>query len=294
MSRQVWRSKTIDIIVKIAEMQTWAQSQREKKHKIAFVPTMGYFHEGHLTLMRTGRQLGDKLVVSLFVNPTQFGPNEDFETYPRDTESDLALARETGVDVLFMPETPALYPDGYQTYVNLDHLPKHLCGLSRPTFFRGVATVVTKLFNIVKPHVAVFGKKDYQQLAVIRRMVKDLNLDIEIIGAETVREADGLAMSSRNAYLTPAQRIPALSLFQALTQAKASVAKGEQDAAHIIATAKAAISSHPDTDIDYIKICDPDTLNDIKHITKPVIMALAVFVGQTRLIDNMRLVPPES
>jgi pantoate--beta-alanine ligase len=275
-------------------MQTRADTQRLKKRKIALVPTMGYFHEGHLTLMRKGRQLGDELVVSLFVNPTQFGPDEDFETYPRDTDRDLELARKAGVDVLFMPETPFLYPDGFQTFVNLNDLPQHLCGLSRPNFFQGVATVVTKLFNIVKPHVAIFGEKDYQQLAVIRRMVKDLNLDIDIIGAETVREPDGLAMSSRNAYLAPAQRTPAISLFLALTKAKEHVAKGETDAGRVIAAATETISSHPDTVIDYITICDPNTLQDKKTIKSPVIMALAVKVGQTRLIDNMRLMPPET
>lgn len=275
-------------------MQAWAEAQRLKKRKIAFVPTMGYFHQGHLTLMAKGRQLGDELVVSLFVNPTQFGPGEDFETYPRDTKKDLKLAQEAGADVLFMPEAPTLYPDGFQTFVNLNDLPQHLCGLSRPRFLQGVATVVTKLFNIVKPHVAIFGKKDYQQLAVIRRMVKDLNLDIDIIGAETIREPDGLAMSSRNAYLTPDQRTPATSLFLALTKAKERVATGEKDAGRVIAAATEAISSHPGTAIDYITICDPDTLEDKKYIEQPVIMAIAVKVGQTRLIDNMCLMPPET
>jgi pantoate--beta-alanine ligase len=247
---------------------------------------MGFLHEGHMTLLREGRKRADALVLSIFVNPAQFGPNEDFETYPRNLDGDLDMAQKEGVDAVFTPTARDLYGENFQTYVNLEKLPHHLCGLSRPVFFRGVATVVSKLFNIVKPHVALFGEKDFQQLAVIRQMVKDLNFDINIIGVPTVREADGLAMSSRNAYLSHAQRPSALSLSKSLENARAAVKKGESDAAKIIADATSLILSYPETEIDYIRICDPDTLEDLTRITGPALMALAVKVGATRLIDN--------
>jgi len=255
------------------------------------VPTMGFFHEGHLSLMRKGREFGDDLVISIFVNPAQFGPQEDFESYPRDLERDLQLARKIGVDAVFTPDGLELYPEGFQTYIELEKLPNHLCGLSRPVFFKGVATVVAKLFNIVKPHVAIFGEKDYQQLTVIRRMVRDLNFDIKIIGGPTVREPDGLAMSSRNNYLTPKQRTSALTLYKSLVKAKDLLKNGVKDAGEIIQAATKLITSHPETGIDYISICDPESLDDIKTIEKPALMALAVNVGKTRLIDNMILYP---
>lgn len=254
---------------------------------------MGFLHEGHLTLLREGRKLGDELVLSIFVNPTQFGPSEDFETYPRDMERDLELAEKEGVNTVFTPTPEELYGENFQTYVNLENLPHHLCGLSRPAFFRGVATVVSKLFNIVKPHAAIFGQKDFQQLAVIRQMVKDLNFDIEIIGVPTVREPDGLAMSSRNAYLSKEERPVALSLYQSLQKAKTDIQSGQTDANRILADASGLIESHEGTAIDYIKICDPETLDDIKVITGPVLMALAVNVGQTRLIDNVVIDPEQ-
>jgi len=273
-------------------MQGYSDRVRHSGRMISFVPTMGFLHEGHLSLFRIGRQHGDILAASIFVNPAQFGPTEDFDEYPRNLERDLSLLEKEGVDVVFTPTEAELYPDGYQTYVNLTQLPEHLCGLSRPVFFRGVATVVTKLFCIVKPHVAIFGEKDFQQILVIRRMAADLNMDIEILGGPIVRESDGLAMSSRNSYLDSDQRQPALSLYRALETAKDRVESGETDAAKVIREAKKSIGSYTETDIDYVTICDPNTLDDIAQIKGPALMALAVKVGQTRLIDNMMLTPP--
>ena len=231
------------------------------------------------------------MVVSIFVNPTQFGPSEDLETYPKDLKRDLDLLQKEGVNAVFIPDADEIYGENYQTYVELEKLPNHLCGLSRPVFFKGVATVVTKLFNIVKPHVTIFGQKDFQQLTVIRQMVRDLNFDIEVVGAPTVRESGGLAMSSRNTYLTPDQRISALSLNKSLQKAQTLVENGLKDADKIIDTAAELIRSHPETEIDYITICDPETLDDMKTIDKPALMALAVKIGKARLIDNMILKP---
>ncbi len=239
--------------------------------------------------MREGRRHGDILVISIFVNPAQFAPNEDFDAYPRDFERDLDLARENGVDLVFAPEREALYPDGYQTYVRPEGLSSHLCGISRPIFFTGVATVVTKLFHIVMPTVAVFGEKDYQQLIIIRRIVQDLNMDVDIIGCPTVREADGLAMSSRNAYLRPDQRAAALSLSKALAHSAQRVQRGETDASTLVEDAFKRVTAHPETDVDYIAVVDAVTLIDIPVIDRPARMALAVRVGTTRLIDNIAL-----
>jgi pantoate--beta-alanine ligase len=279
----------MNVLQKPADVQAHAEDLRRKGRTIAFVPTMGFLHEGHLSLIREGRQRCDDVIVSIFVNPTQFGPDEDLDNYPRNLKKDLTLCREIGVDTVFTPDNATLYGDHYQTYVTLEKLPNHLCGLCRPVHFRGVATIVTKLFNIVKPHVAVFGQKDFQQLAVIRQMTQDLNFNIQIVGSPTVREPDGLAMSSRNAYLKPEQRVSALCLFKSLQMAQEMVRQGEKDARKIVAAAKTLIDSHPETQIDYITICDPDTLEDISEISRPVLMALAVKVGQPRLIDNMIL-----
>lgn len=280
----------IKIIAHIDEMQSTAEALRCRGRRIAFVPTMGFLHEGHLSLMRIARNVADILVVSIFVNPAQFGPNEDYDSYPRDLDRDLELCRREQVDIVFTPTSDDLYPQGYQTYVSLTHLPQHLCGISRPVFFTGVATVVSKLFNIVKPHAAVFGEKDYQQLLVIRRMVRDLNLDIEILGAPIVREPDGLAMSSRNAYLTPELRATALTLSRSLQHAAALVAQGVRKTDAIREEAE-AILTDPDTQIDYVSICDPETLEEVERIDAPALMALAVKVGKTRLIDNTILTP---
>jgi len=282
----------IEILGTIAEMQRRATDIRKEGKTIAFVPTMGYLHEGHLSLVKRGKEAADILVASIFVNPEQFGPDEDLSRYPRDPENDIRLAETAGVDILFMPEAPDLYPEGYETYVVQTDLPEHLCGLSRPVFFRGVMTIVAKLFNIVKPHLAIFGEKDYQQLAVIRKMTRDLNFDTEIIGGPTLRESDGLAMSSRNKYLSEDDRKSARVLYRCLSEAGRRVAEGETIAGRIIAESETAIRAEPDTEIDYIKICHPGTLNDVAVIDQPVVMALAVKVGGTRLIDNLVLFPP--
>jgi len=281
----------IEIITSAKVMQERSDHIRRQGKTIVFVPTMGFLHEGHLSLMREGKKHGEDLVVSIFVNPTQFGPGEDFASYPRDPERDVELVRKEGVDALFTPDATGIYGNHYQTFVALEKLPNHLCGISRPIHFRGVATIVTKLFNIVKPHVAVFGQKDYQQLVVIRQMVRDLDFGIKIVGGATAREPDGLAMSSRNNYLSPAQRISALSLYNALVHAQTLVESGIKDASQIIDAASDLIQSHKETEIDYIAICDTETLVDVKTIDRPVLMALAVKVGKPRLIDNMILNP---
>ncbi len=250
---------------------------------------MGYLHEGHLSLMREGKRRGDILIASIFVNPTQFGPGEDLATYPRNLERDTTFSEREGVDILFTPVEADLYPDGYQTYVTLDALPDHLCGISRPVHFRGVATVVAKLFNIVQPHVAVFGLKDYQQVLVIRRMVRDLNFDIEVVGAPIVREDDGLAMSSRNANLPPDLRPSALTLSQSLEKAQVLLDQGIRDPAAMVSDISRYILSRPETEIDYVRLCDPESLDDVETIDGPVLMALAVKVGEVRLIDNTLL-----
>ncbi len=256
----------------------------------AFVPTMGFLHGGHLSLMKKGRQMADRLIISIFINPAQFAPGEDFATYPKNMERDLLLAEKEQVDLVFTPHMDDIYPDGYETFINLEKLPKYLCGISRPTFFRGVATIVFKLFNIVKPDFAVFGEKDFQQLTIIRKMVKDLDLDVEVVGSPIVREPDGLAMSSRNAYLNTEQRKSALCLVQSLEMVKKMVAKGEVESPKLIKAACRKIVSYPETEIDYVSICDSETLEPVAVIEKAVLMALAVKIGKARLIDNM-LIP---
>ncbi|MBN1827977.1 MAG: pantoate--beta-alanine ligase [Deltaproteobacteria bacterium] len=276
----------MEIIAVAREMQRRSDLKRMKGKRIAFVPTMGYLHEGHLNLMREGRSISDDLVVSIFVNPTQFGPNEDLAKYPRDFERDRRLCESVGVDVIFTPSPEEMYPLLFQTYVSVEGVTKNLCGLSRPGHFRGVATVCAKLFNIVKPHAAVFGKKDFQQFVTIRRMAEDLNLDVEIVGMTTTREPDGLAMSSRNTYLKTEERKSALSLYRSLLLAQDLYDKGERRAAVIIDRVAAFIESHPATAIDYVKICDAAAMEDIEFIDGDGVIALAVKVGATRLIDN--------
>ncbi|MBN1276631.1 MAG: pantoate--beta-alanine ligase [Deltaproteobacteria bacterium] len=279
----------MEIIEKVSQMQRTSEALRASGYLIAFVPTMGFLHEGHIELMRTGKKHADKLVVSIFVNPTQFGPNEDFNQYPRDTEGDLDKSLSAGADIVLFPPVEEMYPEGFQTEVLVKELPDHLCGLSRPGHFDGVTTVVAKLFNIVKPHIAVFGRKDYQQLAVIRRMVKDLNMDLEIIDVGTVREADGLAMSSRNKYLNSEERKSALCLKKSMEMAEKMFKQGQRDARIIKKEMESLIRSHPFTDIDYISLCDPETLEEIHTSGTEVLVALAVRVGKTRLIDNCTL-----
>lgn len=267
-------------------MQSYSENLRMEGERIAFVPTMGYFHEGHLRLMKEAKKMADCVVVSIYVNPTQFGPKEDFSKYPRDLDRDLKMAQSVGVDVIFYPADKEMYPANYQTYVDVEKVTQNLCGKSRPGHFRGVTTVCCKLFNIVKPHMAVFGQKDFQQFITIKRMVDDLNMDLQIIGLPTVRESDGLAMSSRNKYLLKDEKSSALTLFKSLKLAQKLYAGGETKSSVIINEVEKLIKRTPHTAIDYIKICDTKTLKDADKIKSQSVIALAVKVGKTRLIDN--------
>jgi pantoate--beta-alanine ligase len=267
-------------------MRARVEDHRRDGLRIAVVPTMGYLHEGHLSLLRAARARADVVILTIFVNPTQFGPNEDLSRYPRDEEGDLAKARACGIDLAFCPGVEAMYPPGAQTFIEVRELARPMCGEKRPGHFAGVATVVTKLFNLTQPHVAFFGEKDFQQLAVIRRMVRDLDQGVEIVGMPIVREPDGLAMSSRNAYLSPEQRREALALSAGLAAAETAFRAGERDAATLIALARAPIAAAPSARIDYLDLRDADELTPITTITRPAVMAMAVFVGTTRLLDN--------
>lgn len=266
-----------------------AYKWHQQEKTIALVPTMGFFHEGHLTLIREARKKADILVVSLFVNPIQFGPKEDLNSYPRNFKKDAFLSKKEGVDVLFTPKENKMYTKYFQTYIDVTKLSQYLCGRSRPSHFKGVVTIIAKLFNIIRPHLAFFGLKDYQQYLIIKQMVEDLNYPTEIIGCPIVREPDGLAMSSRNLYLTSKQRVSALSLFQSLKLAQQMVDKGEKKAQTIIKAISQFIKSHPYTEIDYIRICDPKTLNELEEIRTKSLLAMAVMVGKARLIDNTML-----
>ena len=273
------------------EMQKFSLNEKVNGKKISFVPTMGYLHEGHLSLMRKAKEYGDILVVSIFVNPTQFGPNEDLNRYPRDFEGDTEKCKSVGVDVIFYPTNENMYDKNFQTYVTVEKVTKNLCGLSRPIHFRGVATVVSKLFNIVLPDYAFFGEKDFQQLVVIKQMVKDLNFPVKVIGCPIVREEDGLAMSSRNAYLNEEERKQALCLYKSILKVKELFNSGERNAEKLIEEAKKVINEHPLAEIDYVKIVDINTMEDIKgEIDKDALYALAVKIGKTRLIDNCKLI----
>lgn len=278
------------IIKKIAEMQKIANDLRQQGKSIGFVPTMGYLHEGHLSLVKCARKENDVVVISIFVNPIQFAPGEDYERYPRDEEGDIRKAKEAGVDIVFIPDVKDMYSDNYSTYVEEKVLSAGLCGARRPGHFKGVTTIVAKLFNIVKPHRAYFGKKDYQQLRVIERMARDLNFDIEIIGCPIVREPDGLAMSSRNVYLNQEERKSALCLYKSLLLAQNMIKKGERNPAIIKKAMEEFILKHPHVKkIDYIEIVDRYTLQPVDKLTGNELIALAVFVGPARLIDNMEV-----
>src|SRR5262245_7879023 len=276
----------MQIIEHIPDMRQWSQTQRRQRQRIVLVPTMGFLHEGHLCLVRDAKARGDRVVVSIFVNPKQFGPGEDFTAYPRNFERDRDLLDHLGVDILFHPSVEEVYPEGAQTFVEVERLSLPLCGSVRPGHFRGVATVVAKLFNIVRPHIAIFGEKDYQQLQVIRRMARDLNIDVEIVGHPIVREADGLAMSSRNSYLTTDERQAAVCLSRALCKAERLFRRGENSAAAVIRLAMTELQKEPLARVEYVKLCDAETLDEVGEIGEPAVLALAVHIGKARLIDN--------
>jgi pantoate--beta-alanine ligase len=277
------------VIRTIRELREELWIQRSHGQRIGLVPTMGYFHEGHLSLIELAREKSDFVVVSLYVNPTQFGPNEDLSRYPRDFARDERLARERGTDVLFYPDNQEMYPESFCTYVVPEKLANVLCGRSRPTHFRGVTTIVAKLFNIVQPDLAVFGRKDAQQAIIIKRMVSDLNFPIEIIVAPIVRESDGLAMSSRNTYLSPAERKQAPVIFQALTAAAELVGKGERKSANIEESISKKIAAASLAQIEYIQIVSEKNLQPVATIEPGAFVAVAVWFGKTRLIDNQEL-----
>ncbi|MCC7300065.1 MAG: pantoate--beta-alanine ligase [Verrucomicrobia bacterium] len=267
------------------EMQRTAQNIRRAGKTIGFVPTMGYLHAGHLSLVQTARTSADLVVASIFVNPAQFGPNEDLAAYPRDFERDEKLCRDAGVDILFYPTPGDMYLEEHSIWVDEESLSNVLCGASRPGHFRGVCTVVAKLLNIVLPDIMVLGEKDAQQLRILRRMVRDLNFPVKIIAAPTIRETDGLAMSSRNKYLTPAERLEAGCLFQSLEKARALFAAGERAAGNIKAAVRAAIEATSGK-VDYIELVDDETLRPVQTLEKPALLALAVKFSKARLIDN--------
>ena len=274
------------IIETVKEMQHVADELRRQGKKIGFVPTMGFLHEGHLSLVRKSRELSDVTVVSIFVNPTQFGPSEDLAKYPRDFERDRQLLEQEKTDIIFFPDGKEMYPDRYSTYIQVRELENHLCGKSRAGHFVGVATVVAKLFNIVKPHYAVFGQKDYQQLKVIERMVDDLNMDLEVVAYPTVREKDGLAMSSRNSYLSAAEHEKALLIYASINKIQELFKAGMRETATLREEATKILNSGTDIDIEYITISDAETLVEIDRIQDKAVLAIACRVGKTRLIDN--------
>ena len=279
----------MDTVTSIAEMESRAAELRGRGRVIGFVPTMGHLHEGHLSLVRTAARLADVVVVSVFVNPTQFGPTEDLDRYPRDLPRDSALAEEAGCDILFAPSTEEVYPARYATVVHVQRLSEKLCGAFRPGHFDGVCTVVAKLFEIVKPSIAVFGQKDGQQAAIIERMVADLNMGVEIVRAPTVREPDGLAMSSRNGYLSEGERREAAVLYQALERGRAMYGEGERSAAKVLAEIRSMIESKPAADVQYVAAVGSRTLDDVTELGSGTMLAVAVFFGTTRLIDNIVL-----
>lgn len=276
----------------IAETLAASRAARRAGLAVGMVPTMGALHEGHLSLVRAAKAQSDFTVVSIFVNPTQFGPGEDFSRYPRTFDRDRELLEEQGVDLLFAPAVEEMYPAGAVTSVTVAGIGDKLCGRSRPGHFQGVSTVVAKLFHIAEPDKAFFGQKDAAQVAVIRRMVRDLNFPVEIVVAPIVREPDGLAMSSRNVYLDPQQRKAALVLSRSLQQVQRLFAQGEHDPAALAACARAEFAAEPAVRLDYFEIVDPDTLDPPAQISQPVLAAVAAFVGRTRLIDNVILTPP--
>lgn len=277
------------VVKTIEELRPIIKAWKKEGLGIGLVPTMGYLHDGHKSLIEKAVMENDRVVVSDFVNPTQFGANEDLGSYPRDLERDAAICEAAGADLIFHPEPEEMYYPDKCTFVDMDKLTKGLCGKTRPVHFSGVCTVVAKLFNIVTPHKAYFGEKDAQQLAVIKRMVRDLNFDIDIVGCPIVREADGLAMSSRNTYLNKEERRAALILNQALSIGKSLVVQGEKSAAKVKEAVTAKLETEPLAKIDYVELVDAENLEPVEEIQKPVLTAIAVYIGNTRLIDNFSI-----
>lgn len=276
----------MEVVTSPREMRTTAEELRRKRSSLGLVPTMGYFHEGHLSLMRRARADCQRVVVSLFVNPTQFGPSEDLGRYPRDFERDRELAAAEGVDIVFAPAAKDIYPEGYATYVDVERLSEGLCGAGRPGHFRGVATVVAKLFNICRPTAAYFGRKDYQQAQVVKRLAADLNFDVEIEVLPIVREADGLAMSSRNRYLEPEERRQATCLFRALARAQELFAAGETRSAKFVDEMTAVVAAQPAVRVEYAQVIHPRELTPVAAVEEGAVAAVAAIVNETRLIDN--------
>jgi pantoate--beta-alanine ligase len=283
----------MQVIRTVKAMREWSEGLRRQGKRIGVVPTMGFLHKGHTSLIEQTTDLADVVVTTIFVNPTQFGPNEDFERYPRDFDRDTALAAQAGSDIIFAPDVHEMYPEGFSTSVEIVDGSQTLEGKFRPTHFRGVTTVVAKLLNITKPHVAVFGQKDAQQVFLIQRMVRDLNLDVEIVIAPIVREADGLAMSSRNVYLNAMERRNAASLFQALLHAQNRIREGERSTASLSAQLEQILQDAKPTRIDYIAVVRPEIFQEVERIEPPrVLVALAARFGSTRLIDNILIDVP--
>ena len=277
------------VVTTVKEVRDYVKQWKKNGETVGFVPTMGYLHEGHGSLITKARENNDKVVVSIFVNPMQFGPTEDLDSYPRDLEKDSKFCESLGADLIFHPEPEEMYHDDFSSYVDMSVLTEELCGLSRPVHFRGVCTVVTKLFNIVQPDNAYFGQKDAQQLAIIKHMVQDLNMDINVVGCPIVREEDGLAKSSRNTYLSPEERKAALILSKTVKLAKELIDAGEKDADVVVAKMKENIETEPMAKIDYVKAVNGLTMQQQKEIKAPMLIAMAVYIGKTRLIDNMIL-----
>jgi pantoate--beta-alanine ligase len=275
----------------VEEMKAVSREHRARGERIGLVPTMGSLHEGHLSLVRECRAKADVTVVSVFVNPAQFGPGEDLASYPKDLERDAALLEKEGVDYVFKPEPSGMYPEGFRTFVEVRDLQDRLCGRSRPGHFRGVSTVVLKLFNIVRPDVAFFGWKDAQQVVILRKMAADLDLDVRLEALPLVRDADGLALSSRNSYLSAEERKAALVLSRSLEDARRLVEAGERDAGAVARRVAEVVATEPLARLDYVEVADPKDLGSVDRIEGEVLVALAVFIGRTRLIDNVRIAP---
>ena len=275
------------IIRSCRQMLVYSRRMRQSRKRIGFVPTMGYLHDGHLSLIRAARRDTDIVVMSIFVNPIQFGPKEDLKRYPRDLKRDIKLAKLSGVDIIFYPTDKSMYPSDFRTYVEVSKLSSLLCGKSRPGHFRGVTTVVTKLFNIVEPDIVYFGQKDAQQAIIIKRMIRDLNMPLKIKILPIIRERDGLAMSSRNSYLNQSERVDALVLNQALKLAKSLIKRGERESGYLIKKMKTLINKKRCAKIDYVQIVDLKNLTPVRKIRGKVLIALAIWIGRTRLIDNL-------